>query len=63
MNGVRYHEMTTNFVWTKLEDTDMDMEAMWFQQDAANCHTTNGTLTLLPDKFNGVVISRSGNVN
>ena len=61
MNGVRYREMITNFLWPELEDLDVD--DMWFQQDGATCHIANGTMVFLRNKFNGRVISRNGDVN
>lgn len=61
VNGVRYREMITNFLWPELED--MDVDDMWFQQDGATCHTANETMALLRNKFNGRVISRNGDVN
>ena len=50
VNGVRYRKMITIFLWTELEN--MDVHEIWFQQDGANCHTTNEIMTLVPDKFN-----------
>src|SRR5215469_12205854 len=61
VNGVRYREMITNFLWPELED--MDVDDMWFQQDGDTCHTANETKALLRDKFNGLVISHGGDVN
>ncbi|XP_075150474.1 uncharacterized protein LOC142224574 [Haematobia irritans] len=61
VNGVRYREMITNFLWPELDD--MDVDDMWFQQDGATCHTSNETMALLRNKFNGLVISRNGDVN
>ena len=61
VNGVRYREMITNFLWHELEG--MDVDDMWFQQDGATCHTANETMALLRNKFNGRVISRNGDVN
>ena len=61
VNGVRYREMVTNFLWPELEH--MDVEDMWFQQDGATCHTANETMALLREKFNGRIIARGGDVN
>ena len=61
VNGVRYREMITNFLWPELDH--MNVEDMWFQQDGATCHTANETKALLREKFNGRVISHGGDVN
>ena len=61
VNGLRYREMITTFLWPKLEDIDID--DMWFQQDGATCHTADATVTLLHEKFPDRVISRKGDVN
>lgn len=61
VNGVRYREMITDFLWPEIED--MDLDDMWFQQDGATCHTANETMALLREKFNGRVISCRGDVN
>src|SRR6476661_390930 len=53
--------MISNFLWPELED--MGVDDMWFQQDGATCHTANETMVLLRDIFNGLVISRGGDVN
>lgn len=36
---------------------------MWFQQDGATCHTANATMDILHERFEGMVISRGGDVN
>lgn len=33
VNGVRYREMLTDFLWLRLDDLDLD--ELWFQQDDA----------------------------
>lgn len=53
--------MITDFLWPRLDD--MDLTNMWFQQDGATCHTSNATLNLLDEKFDGFVISRRGDIN
>jgi len=58
VDGVRYGEMITNFMWPELED--MDVDDMWFQQDGATCHTANEIMALLREKFDGQIISRRG---
>ena len=58
VNGVRYRNMITEFLWPQWDG--MDMEDMWFQQDDATCHTARQTTELLREKFPGRVISRSG---
>ena len=61
VNGTRYRNMITTFLWAELED--IDTEDMWFQQDEATCHTARETLQLLHVKFPDRVISRFGDVN
>lgn len=61
VNGNRYREMVTNFLWSRLER--MDLQDIWFQQDGATAHTSRKTITLLQRKFSGCVISRNGDVN
>jgi hypothetical protein len=61
VNGVPYPNMTTEFLWPKLDG--MDMEGMWFQPDGATCHTARETTELLREKFPGRVISRNGHQN
>ena len=41
----------------------MDTDNMWFQQDGATCHTPHATMDILHERFEGMVISRSGDVN
>jgi hypothetical protein len=61
VNGVRYRDMITNFLWPQLDG--MDLEDMWFQQDGATCHTASETMALLQSKFPGRIISRNSEVN
>jgi hypothetical protein len=61
VNGVRYRNMITEFLWPQLDS--VDTEGMWYQQDGATCHTARGTTELLGDKFPGRVISRNGEQN
>lgn len=39
MNGVRYREMITDFLWPEIGD--MDLVNVWFQQDSATCDIAN----------------------
>ncbi|CAI6371226.1 unnamed protein product [Macrosiphum euphorbiae] len=61
VNGERYRSMINNFFWPKLYD--MDTEDMWFQQDGATCHTARATMDILRERFEGMVISRNGDIN
>lgn len=61
VNGIRYREMITNFLWHEIGD--MDVDGIWFQQDGATCHSAKETLQLLRTKFNGRLISKRGDVN
>jgi hypothetical protein len=51
VNGVRYRDMITEFLWPQLDG--MDMEDMWFQQDGTACHSARETTESLRDKFPG----------
>jgi len=53
--------MINNFLWPKLDD--MDTEDIWFQQDGTTCHTAHATMNILCERFEGMVISHSGDVN
>ena len=61
VNGLRYRTMINEFVWTELED--MDVDNIHFQQDHDTWHTNGKTIGLLREKFPGRVISRSGDYN
>ncbi|XP_060851646.1 uncharacterized protein LOC132930005 [Rhopalosiphum padi] len=58
VNGYRYRNMISNFLWPILDD--MDTEEMWFQQDGATCHTSGTTIALIREKFDGRIISIRG---
>jgi len=60
VNGERYRSMISNFLWYKMDD--MDTDNMWFQQDGATCHT-HATMDILHERFEGMIISRGGDVN
>ena len=57
----RYKEMLEYFLWSELEG--MDLDDMWFQQDGASSHTTEGNIEVLHTRFPGRVISRFGDIN
>ena len=61
VNGVRYSNMITEFLWPQLDG--MDMEDKCFQQDGAICHTARETTELLREKFPGRVISPNDDQN
>lgn len=56
VNGERYRFMLMDFLWPQLDDLDLD--AMWFQQDGATCHTAAETIDLLRTRFGHRIISR-----
>ena len=58
VDGVRYREMLTKFLWPELDV--IDVEDMFFQQDGRTCHTAGETMMLQQTKFPGGVISRFG---
>ncbi|GFT67435.1 putative DD41D transposase [Trichonephila clavipes] len=61
VNGDRYRAMITNFFIPELNNHDV--QELWFQQDAATCHTARATIDLLKDTFGVRLISRFGPVN
>ena len=61
IDGERYRDMITDFLWQELEDIDLD--ELWFQQDGATCHTAARSINLLRTRFNNRVISRFGDVH
>ena len=61
MNGFRYQTMINEFLWSELED--MDVDDVYFRQNGATCHTSDETFGLLREKFPGRVISQYGNYN
>ena len=61
MNGLRYQSMINKFLWSELED--MDVDDVYLQQDSATCHTSGEIIGLLREKFPGRVISRNGDYN
>ena len=61
VNGVRYRNMITEFLWPQLDV--VEMEDMRSQQNGATCHTARETTELLRENFPGRVVSRSGDQN
>ena len=61
VNGELYSTMISDFFWSKFND--MDVDDMWFQQDSSTCHTVDAMMNFLHERFQGMVISRRGDVN
>ncbi|GFU64759.1 transposable element Tc3 transposase, partial [Trichonephila clavipes] len=61
VNDDRYRAMITHFFIRELNNHDV--QELWFQQDAATCHTARATIDLLKDTFGDRLISRFGPVN
>lgn len=61
VNEERYRSMITNLFWLKW--IYLDVDEMWFQQDGATCYTTHATMDILCKRFEGMVMSRGGDVN
>ncbi|GFS51547.1 transposable element Tc3 transposase [Trichonephila clavipes] len=61
VNGDRYRALITNFFIPELNNPDV--QALWFQQDGATCHTARATIYLLKDTFGDRLISRFAPVN
>ncbi|GFX57326.1 uncharacterized protein TNCV_3914891 [Trichonephila clavipes] len=55
VNGDRYRAMITNFFIPELNNHDV--QALWFHQDGATCHTARATIDLLKDTFGDHLIS------
>lgn len=48
VNGMRRREIPTDFLWLLY---DLDLEELYFQQNAATCYTSPATIDLLSTKF------------
>ena len=59
-NGDRYRAMLNEFLFTKIEEKDIDNNL--FQQDGATCHTAEATLDVLRPVFEDRIISRRADV-
>ena len=60
VNGERYRQMLTDFLWPQL--TQLGWDNMWFQQDGATCHTARETINLIKQMFGERVISQKADV-
>ena len=58
--GDRYQAMLNEFVFTKIEEEDIDN--IWFQQHGATCHTGEAVLDVLRPIFEDRIISRRADV-
>ncbi|XP_054283494.1 uncharacterized protein LOC129000557 [Macrosteles quadrilineatus] len=47
----------------QLNELEVDLESVWFQQDGATCHTANDTIGLLAETFGERIISFRRSVN
>lgn len=63
VNGQRYRAMLRDFFVPQLNELEVDLENVWFQQDGATCHTANDTIGLLAETFGERIISFRGSVN
>ena len=59
-NGDRYWTMLNEFLFTKIEETDIGN--IWFQQNGATCHTAEATLYVFLPVFGDRFISRRADV-
>jgi|UniRef100_A0A2S2PZ44 hypothetical protein len=63
INSERYLGMLQEFLIPHLEENEVDMEKIWFQQDGATAHTARVSIAFLQQTiFPGCVISRYGDV-
>ena len=60
VNGSRYRDMLSNFLFPAVED--LGVEGLWFQQNGATCHTAEDSIRLLSSKFLDRLISGNGTV-
>ena len=60
VNGDRYRPMLKEFMFTKIEEQNIGN--IWFQQDAATCHTAEARLDVLCSVFEDTIISRRAEV-
>ena len=60
VNGDRYRAMLNEFLFTKIEEKDIDK--IWLQQDCATCHTAEATCDVLRPAFPHRIISRRADV-
>jgi hypothetical protein len=63
LNDVGEHYKTMIIDSFSPKFNDMDVDDMWFQQDGVTCHTANATINNLHEQFEGMVITRRGDVN
>ena len=56
----RYTAIIIDYFVPELKDVDVDN--LWFQQDATICHTANDIINLLKEIFGECLISRRGPV-
>ena len=61
VNGDLYRAMLNEFLFTKVEEEDIDN--IWLQQDDATCHTVEATLDVLRPVFEDRIISRKADVD
>ncbi|KAK6752679.1 hypothetical protein RB195_003844 [Necator americanus] len=55
LTDAQYRDKITKFLMPELDE--IDIQDMWFQQDAAICHRARETIQLLDERFPGRVIS------
>ena len=60
VNGDLYRGMLNEFLFTNIEEEDIGN--IWFQQDAATCHTFEATLDVWRLVFVDLIISRRADV-
>ena len=60
VNGDRYQAMLNEFLFTKIEEEDIDN--IWFQQDGTTCHIAEAILDILRPVFEDRIISRRADV-
>jgi len=62
INSERYLGMLQEFLIPHLEENEVGLGKIWFQQDGATAHTARVSIAFLQTIFNGRVISRHGDV-
>lgn len=62
VNSDRYTTMLRGFFFPQLHQFEPFNERTWFQQDGATCHTSNESMVVVNEMFEGKLLSRRGDI-
>lgn len=62
VNSDRYTTMLREFFFLQLHQFEPFNMQTWFQQDGATCHTSNESMKVVNEMFEGKLISRRGDI-